>query len=101
MARKQVRQTYNLHGLGRHTLGEQQEFAMRDLQAISDAVGDEGYIVGSRLTAYDFAVAAMLAGLIDNRPATWMTELAERLPRLRSYTERVQEMVGVYGRMQP
>ena len=96
-----MRKTYNLHGLGRHTLAEQKDFARRDLQALSDAVGSNGYIAGDRLSAYDFAVAALLAGMIDNQPSTWVSELAADYPRLRDYAERVQQAVGVFGRSLP
>jgi glutathione S-transferase len=98
IARRQVRQTYNLHGLGRHTLQEQKHFAQRDLQAIADVVSEQHYIVGGRLTAFDFSVASLLAGAIDNKPATWVTELAENIPALREYAERIQQEVGVYCR---
>ncbi len=76
MARRQVRQTYHLHGLGRHSHEEQMEFARKDLNAIASQTTTHGYIAGNRLTPYDFSVASMLAGLIDNQPATWVSELA-------------------------
>ena len=101
IARAQVRKTYNLHGLGRHTLAEQKDFARRDLRALSDAVGSSGYIAGDRLTAYDFAVAGLLAGMIDNQPSTWVSQLAADYPQLHGYAERVQQAVGVYGRILP
>ena len=82
LARRQVERTYWLHGLGRHTLEEQTGFARRDLAALE-------------------AVAALMAGLLDNRPATWLSELAEPYAALRAYTDRVQATVGVYGREQP
>jgi glutathione S-transferase len=97
-AQKQVARTYDLHGLGRHTLDEQKGFARRDLQAISDAVAPNHYIVGGRLTAYDFVVAGMLSGLMDNEPATWMSEIANTYPILREYLERIQTEVGVSGK---
>ncbi len=99
LARRQMRQTYNLHGLGRHSLDEQKAFAARDLKAIADMVADTGYVVAGRLTAFDFTTASMIAGLIDNKPATWLTRLADEQPALREYAERIQAEVGVYGRV--
>ncbi|NND83500.1 MAG: glutathione S-transferase family protein [Gammaproteobacteria bacterium] len=98
MARNQVKKTYHLHGLGRHSMEQQAWFARRDLEAINDVVSEERYIVGQRLTVYDFSVASLLSGMLDNKPATWMTELAEQYPALAAYAERVQSDVNVYCR---
>ena len=99
ITRRQVRQTYHLHGLGRHSPEEQRQFARSDLRALSDAVGEGGYITGQRLTVYDFAVASLLAGMLDNKPTTWVNEIADEFPNLRNYAERVQKELGVYGRL--
>ena len=98
MARKQVKQTYNLQGLGRHSLEEQRGFAARDLQALQDAVPDEGFLFGEAPNIFDFTIAGMMAGTLDNQPPTWVTELARGYEKLCAYTERVQATVGVYGR---
>lgn len=100
MARREVARTYRLQGLGRHTKAEQQGFAHRDLQALNDAVPVEsGFLFGDTPNVFDFTVAAMMAGLLDNQPATWISELAAPYTNLRDYTERVQAHVGVYGRV--
>lgn len=99
IAQRKVRQTYDLHGLGRHNLKEQEEFARRDLAAISDAVSTQLFIVGNTVTAFDFTVASMLAGMLDNTPPTWLTKVAEEYPALREYAERVQKTVGVFARL--
>ncbi|MFK8042735.1 glutathione S-transferase family protein [Congregibacter sp.] len=98
LARRQVRQTFNLQGLGRHTLKEQKEFAARDLQALEDAVPESGFLFGETPNIFDFTIAGMMAGAYDNQPATWITELAHSYKKLHAYTERVQETIGVYGR---
>ena len=98
VARRQMRQTYNLHGLGRHSFEEQQGFARRDLGALADALTGKSYLVGERLTVFDFSVASLLAGLIDNQPPTWVSTLATEYPALQEYAERVQADVGVYAR---
>ena len=98
VARSQVRKTYNLHGLGRHTLDEQRAFARRDLQALVDGLDGGRYIVAGRMTVFDFTVASLLAGLIDNQPATWISELAREYPALADYAEGIQAEVGVYAR---
>jgi glutathione S-transferase len=98
LARRQVRQTYNLHGLGRHTLAEQRGFAERDLLALENSVPAEGFLFGEKPCIYDFAIASIVAGIVDNQPATWLTELAQPRKKLLEYTERVQSAVGVHGR---
>jgi glutathione S-transferase len=100
-AQRRMRQTYDLHGLGRHNLKEQEEFARRDLAAISDVVSNQSFIVGDELTAFDFAVASLLAGVIDNKPPTWLTRITDDYPALRDYAERVQSAVGVFARFNP
>jgi glutathione S-transferase len=97
-ARKGVAQTYNLHGLGRHTLQEQKGFARRDLEALAAAVADGRYIVGDRLTVYDFVIAGMLSGLMENEPPTWMSQMANEYPSLREYLTRIETEVGISGK---
>lgn len=101
LARRQVRQTYHLHGLGRHTLEEQRGFAARDLQALADAVPAEGFLFGSTPNVFDFTVAGMMAGIYDNEPPTWLTLMAREYEGLHAYTERVQAHMGIYGRTVP
>jgi len=98
LARKQVAKTYDLQGLGRHTLAEQKGFAERDLAALEALVGHEGYLFGQTPNIFDFTVASLMAGIYDNQPATWLTEIAQSYNNLKTYTERVQAHVGVYGR---
>ncbi len=98
LARRQVRQTYHLQGLGRHTLEEQRGFAERDLQALEDAVGADGFLFGDTPGVFDFTVAGLMAGVYDQRPPSWMTPLAQKYGNLHAYTERVPEATGVYAR---
>lgn len=98
-ARKQVRQTLALHGLGKHNMDEQKGFAQRDLQALENLVPSSGFLFGDTPTIYDFTVAGLMTGIYDNQPATWLTTLAQPYKTLYNYTERVQEKTGVYGRI--
>jgi glutathione S-transferase len=98
IARRQVAKTYHLHGLGRHTLEEQEGFARRDLEALDAAVPQAGFLFGEQPNIFDFSVAALMAGAYDNQPVTWVTDMAMPYQNLRAYTERVQEAVGVWGR---
>jgi glutathione S-transferase len=98
IARRQVRQTYHLHGLGRHTLDEQEDFARRDLAAIEMKVGDAPYLLGDKPTAFDFGVASLIAGAVDNEPATWSTQLIKEFQPVVDYAERAQAATGAYSR---
>ena len=98
-ARKEVEQTYHLQGLGRHTQAEQEGFARRDLQALQDAVNEGDFLFGGEPCVYDFAIAGFMAGVFDQQPATWVTHVANEYAGLKEYTERVQQRVGVFGRI--
>lgn len=97
-ARKQMRQTYNLQGLGRHSISEQRGFAQRDLQALQDAVGANEFLFGDTPNIFDFTVTGVMSGIYDNRPPTWLTDMAQEYVALKAYTERVQAFIGIYGR---
>ncbi len=96
--RRRMEKTYRLQGLGSHSLEEQRDFARRDLQALQDAVSEKGFLLRSEPTLFDFAVAAIMAGIYDNQPGTWLTEMASEYSALRDFTDRVQQKVGVFGR---
>lgn len=98
LARREVRQGYHLHGLGRHSLAEQQGFARRDLAALVGCLSSEGFLCGATPNYFDFAVASILSGIYDNQPGTWLTQIALEYPDLQAYADRVQSHVGVFGR---
>ncbi len=98
LARREVRRTYWLQGLGRHTLEEQKGFARRDLEAIVNKVGAGPYLLGEKLSVFDFGIASLLAGALDNQPATWMTDVIREFQPAVDYAERVQAAAGAYCR---
>ena len=98
IAKSRITKTYKLHGLGLHSLAEQKEFARKDLHALNEAVKTNPFLLGEEISVFDFAVAAMLAGTLDNQPATWVTDIARSFEPLTAYAERVQEKVGIFGR---
>ena len=97
-ARRQVDRTLHLHGLGRHNLEEQKAFARDDFAALAAAVTDAPYLAGPSISAFDFAVVGLLAGILDQKPPTWINPIADEFPALRDYAERIQKEVGVFGR---
>ncbi|MDG1065336.1 MAG: glutathione S-transferase family protein [Luminiphilus sp.] len=101
LARRQMRKTLDLQGLGRHSLNQQKAFARRDLQALANVLTDSRYIVGNKLSVFDFSITSMLSGLLDNVPGTWVTAIGQEFPELQHYADRIQAEVGVYGRTKP
>jgi hypothetical protein len=98
LVRRQITKAYDLQGLGRHSLEEQKGFARRDLEALAAVVPPEGFLFGELPGIFDFTVAGLMAGVYDNQPATWVTAIAAEYEGLRTYTERVQQAVGVWSR---
>ena len=97
--RRRMAKTLMLHGLGKHAFEEQQGFARRDLKAISDASSVTPYLTGHRITVFDFTLAGMLSGILDNQPETWLTKIAMEYPLLRDYVDRIELESGVTGRL--
>ena len=98
IARRQVRQTYHLQGLGRHSDAEQHALAHKNFKALNDSLDPAGFLFGNQPTLYDFGITGILAGIYDQTPPTWINKIAEDYPDLRDYADRVQATVGVYGR---
>ena len=98
IARKQVRKTYEYQGLGLHTQSEQEGFVRRDMQALQDAITEDGYLFGNTPNVFDFTITGILAGIYDQTPPTWVNAIAEEFPALKDYADRVQSHVGVFGR---
>ena len=97
-ARRQVRQTYRLQGLGLHTRAEQESFARRDLQALSDALdGGQPFLFGSTPSVYDFTITGLTATIFQQQPRTWLNGIADEFPVLEAHAERVQQAVGVFA----
>jgi glutathione S-transferase len=93
-----MKKTYKLHGLGLHSLEEQKEFARKDLHALNESIKGKTYLMGDEISVFDFAIASMLAGALDNQPGTWLTAIAVNFTPLVEYAERVQQQVGIFGR---
>ena len=98
LIRRRMKQTVMLQGLGAHTLEEQLGFARRDLAALQDAVSESQFLFGDKVSVFDMGIAAIMAGIYDNQPATRLTYIANEFSVLKAYTERVQSSMGVYGR---
>lgn len=97
VARRQVTRDLKGQGLGIHSRPEQEAFARKDLFALNAAVTDQDFLLGAEVSAYDFAVAALIAGAKDNVPDTWLSPIIGEYTALCEYTERVQKTVNVFA----
>ena len=95
LARREVKQTYHLQGLGRHSQEEQMGFARRDFAALAAFVPEEGFLGGETPRVFDFTLAGFLDGVYAQQPRTWLNDIADEFPVLATYTLRVKEAVGV------
>ena len=98
LIRRRMKQTVMLQGLGAHTPEEQLGFARRDLAALQDAISESRFLFGDKISVFDMGIAAILAGIYDNQPATRLTYIANEFLALKAYTDDVQSVVGVFGR---
>lgn len=88
MVRGSMRRTYRGHGLGLHSLEEQQAFARRDLQALADMLGDDGLLFDDRISSGDLAAYCVLDGILRvDLPSSWLREIAVTMPRLAGYLD--------------
>ena len=98
LIRRRMKQTVALQGLGAHTPEEQLGFARRDLAALQGAVSESRFLFGDKVSVFDMGIAAIMAGIYDNQPATRLTYIADEFSVLKAYTDDVQSVVGVFGR---
>ena len=98
LIRRRMKQTIVLQGLGAHTPEEQLGFARRDLAALQGAVSQSRFLFGDKVSVFDMGIAAIMAGIYDNQPATRLTYIADEFSVLKAYTDDVQSVVGVFGR---
>ena len=98
LIRRRMKQTVMLQGLGAHTPEEQLGFARRDLAALQDAISESRFLFGDKISVFDMGIAAILAGIYDNHPATRLTYIANEFLALKAYTDHVQSVVGIFGR---
>ena len=90
MARRGVAKSLHLHGLGRHSDDEILEIAKRDLQALSNYLGDKEWFFGRGPTTLDVAAFAFVSGLIIPPLNSRMTEAARSFTNLVRFVDRIK-----------
>jgi glutathione S-transferase len=64
IARKNIVKELYKHGMGRHSDAETVDIGSRDLQALSDFLGDKPYFLGDKPTSLDAVAYSMLVEMI-------------------------------------
>ncbi|TCT13024.1 glutathione S-transferase [Bibersteinia trehalosi] len=81
------------HGIGLHSQSDVYRFAMQDLDAISDYLGEKAYLFGDEISSADVAVVPVVAGLIFTPIDTEIAEYARSKTNLAAYAERFDQAV--------
>jgi len=56
------------------------------------------FLFGEELTVFDFGVASLIAGAVDNDPATWISDCIREIQPVVDYSERVQTTLRAWCR---
>lgn len=88
--RKGVLNTLHGQGLGRHSAAEIKTIMMKDLQALSDFLGDKSYFFGSRPSVLDAVAYGFLAQFLLAPLQSSVTQVAKGYPNLVSFCRRIQ-----------
>lgn len=89
LMRQRVIAAGKAQGLGRHSRSDIAELGRRDLQALSDLLGEKPYLMGATPCGADATVFAFVAGLLAPTFETPVRTFAETLPNLVAYRDRV------------
>lgn len=87
----------NLHGqgIGRHSEEEIKSIMSRDLQALSDLLGDKSYFFGEQASTLDAVAYGFLSQFILAPLQSSLTQIAKGYPNLVSFCHRIQK--AYYG----
>jgi glutathione S-transferase len=77
------------HGMGKHSATEVYEIGCRDIQALSDFLGDREFFIGDRPTILDATAYASIANLIKIPMESPLKTKTEGLANLVSFSERM------------
>lgn len=86
--RSGMKKTLYGQGLGRHSREQIYDFARRDMQALSDILGDKPFLFGEKPSRYDCTGLAMAAQCTQTELPTQIMETVKDFPNLQNYWER-------------
>ena len=88
-ARRAMRRTLRLQGLGRHDAASRLELAKRDFFAVSDLLAEKPFLFGDEPSGADASVGAFVIGALAKAIVTALRDAAESRPNLVAYCERM------------
>ena len=90
-ARRAIRRTLHLQGLGRHAPAERLALAKGDLDALGGALGDKPFLFGDEPRGADATVGAFLIGALSKTFVTPLRDETGKRPRLAAYADRMMQ----------
>jgi glutathione S-transferase len=87
--RKRTIRSMTGHGMAKHTKDEVYEIGCRDIQALSDFLGDKEFFMGDQPTILDAAAHATIANLIKVPMDSPLRTKATELANLVSFSDRM------------
>jgi glutathione S-transferase len=78
------------HGIGRHSQDEVMGIFKKDMQALSEFIGDKKFLMGSKPCIEDCSIFGILAQFRYQSPAYITTVLTETYPNLARYCESMK-----------
>lgn len=85
----QLKRDLHGQGLGRHSVEQINEFARKDLESLSQLLGDKTYMLGEQLSSVDATVFAILCELLHSSLSTPLKAVAESYPNLVRYEQHM------------
>lgn len=90
--RKKVKQNLFGAGMGRHTYDEISMLCNKDIDAISEILGDKNFILGNEPCGYDAGIHAILWGLSLEMFYSKIGEHLRTKPNLMNYIKRMSQL---------
>jgi glutathione S-transferase len=91
VARNGVRKQLRGHGIGLHTADEIHAIGQRDITALSDALGEKPYFLGTQPTEIDAVAYGQLANIMNVPIASPVKDEARSRPNLVAFVNRFRD----------
>ncbi len=89
MVQKQLKRDLHGQGIGRHSIEQMNKFAAQDLESLATLLGDNLYLMGSKISSIDATLYAILCELLHSTLSTPLQAVAEQYPNLVAYQLRM------------
>lgn len=90
--RERVKAGQMAHGISRHNEDEIFQLGKLDIDALSDALGDNNFILGDEPCGYDASIFGTLAGISTKHFESKTGEYARENSKLMAYLKRMREL---------